>query len=336
MKAKKWMPAVAVVLLACLLPVVVRSNYVMQFLITMMLYAYLATSWNIIGGYAGQMAQGNGVYFGIGAYISTVLFMYEGVSPWVGMLIGGGFAVLLALGVGALTFRLNGTYFALSTVALLHVVRMLVISNERILGYETRGPIGLYIPWLGESLRNMQFVEKTGYFYIVLGLLVIGILVSWTVKNTRTGYYLAAINTNQEAASSLGVNVLKMKLRAYCLSAFMMAVGGTFYAQFISVVDPTRVLGYDLSVQIVLYAVIGGKGTLWGPVLAALTLAPLNDILRAAFGARVSGLALLIYGLITMLIVVFLPGGLWPFISGKAAERKRRRQSGLAKTDSRS
>lgn len=304
------------------IPLLIGNPYFLQYLINMLLFAYLATAWNIIGGYAGQMAQGNGVYFGIGAYVSTILFVYEDVSPWIGMIVGGAIAVLLALCLGLITFRLSGSYFALSTVALLHVIRLVFLSNNELFGYKTRGAQGIYLPWKGQSFLNMQFEGKTEYYYIILVMFLIAVYISWRIKNSKLGYYLAAINTNQEASSSLGINVMGMKLRASCIAAFLTALGGSFYAQFIMLVDPSRVLGYDLSVQIMLYAAIGGRGTLLGPILAAFMFAPLNDILRAAFGTTVSGLSLVIYGLALMLIIYFVPQGLWPWVVGKINNRE--------------
>ena len=304
------------------IPLLIGNPYFLQYLINMLLFAYLATAWNIIGGYAGQMAQGNGVYFGIGAYVSTILFVYEDVSPWIGMIVGGAIAVLLALCLGLITFRLSGSYFALSTVALLHVIRLVFLSNNELFGYKTRGAQGIYLPWKGQSFLNMQFEGKTEYYYIILVMFLIAVYISWCIKNSKLGYYLAAINTNQEASSSLGINVMGMKLRASCIAAFLTALGGSFYAQFIMLVDPSRVLGYDLSVQIMLYAAIGGRGTLLGPILAAFMFAPLNDILRAAFGTTVSGLSLVIYGLALMLIIYFVPQGLWPWAVSKINNRK--------------
>lgn len=315
-----WLIIAAVFSLA--LPLCLSNPYLLQFLINMLLFAYLATAWNIIGGYAGQMAQGNGVYFGIGAYVSTILFVYENVSPWIGMLVGGVIAAILALALGFLTFRLSGSYFALSTVAMLHVIRLIFLSNNELFGYKTRGAQGIYLPWRGQSFLNMQFEGKTEYYYIILGLFFIGLAVSWWIKRSKTGYCLSAINTNQEAASSLGINVMGMKLKASCISAFLTALGGSFYAQFIMMVDPSRVLGYDLSIQIMLYAAIGGRGTLAGPILAAFLFAPLNDVLRALFGTTVSGLSLVIYGLALMLVIYFIPQGLWPWFVSKIKVRK--------------
>lgn len=314
MNPKKITALVVGLALVLLVPVFVKENLTMQYIINMLIFAYFATSWNVIGGYAGQMALGNGVYIGIGAYVSTILFAYEGVSPWIGMIIGGIIAALLALLVGRLTFKLNGSYFSLATIALLSIIRLLFICNNYMLGYHTKGALGLRIPWVGRGLADMQFTEKSGYFYIILGLLVVGIAVSYFIKNSKIGYYLSAISTNPEAAGSLGVNVMGMKLIASMISAFMTAVGGTFFVQFISVVDPSRVFGFDMSMEIVLFAIIGGKGTLVGPVLAAFILAPFQDIMRGVMGVSIVGLPEIVYGMLLMLVVFFLPNGIWTAI----------------------
>lgn len=302
-------------LCAIVYPVFFRDGYVLQFGINILMYAMAAVSWNIIGGYAGQLALGNGVYFGIGAFVSAVLYVYSGISPWIGMIIAGLIAGSISLLLGAITFRLKGSYYALSTVALLFVIKMLFTSNTYILGFKTNGALGMTIPWTGESFLHMMFVNKTWYYYIILGLLVITLVVSNYVNKSKMGYYLAAINTNPDAAASLGVNVMGMKLKAGFISAFLTAVCGTFYAFVIQIVDPARVLGYDLSVQILLYAIIGGKGTLWGPLMAAVVMVPLNDLLRAQLGSSMSGLSTVIYGLALCLIVYFMPDGLWKPIS---------------------
>lgn len=287
------------------------NQYYIQFVINMLMYAYFATSWNILGGYAGQMAMGNGVYVGIGAYITVVLYLYEGLTPWIGMLIGGLISAAIAYVFGRITFRLGGTYFALSTICLLHITRLLLYSNSVVFGYNTGGAVGLYIDWTGENFWGMQFTSKTPFYFILLVMLILGAFVSWKVKTSRLGYYLSAIKTDQTAASSLGVDVMACKLKAGCLSAFMLAVGGAVFVFILAVVDPTRVLGIALSQQILLYCVVGGLGTIAGPICAAFLLSPLNDILRATLGAQYSGLALVVYGLALMLIILFLPNGIW-------------------------
>ena len=314
MNRKNIMISAAVIVLSAFVPVFVHRSLVLQYLINMMIFAYLALAWNIIGGYAGQLALGNGVYLGIGAYVAAVLYTYEGISPWVGMIVAGMIAAILALLVGGITFRLEGSYFALATVAMLHIIRITFMSNEYILGYRTKGALSFNIKWNG-GLMNMQFEERSGYYWLFLGLLVVGILISAGIKNSKMGYYLQAICTNPDASGSLGVNVMGMKLIANCISAFMVAVGGSMYAFYLSVVDPSSVLGYDMSIKILLFAIIGGRETLLGPVFAAFILAPLGNILRGLVGASVAGLAEVIYGLVLMAAINFMRKGVWPSIA---------------------
>ncbi len=315
MNFKKVIALAALALFIIIYPFTGVSNYQLQFFINAFMYAYFASAWNFIGGYAGQMAMGNGVYIGIGAYVSTVLYCTYGLSPWIGMLIGGLICGLLSLVIGSITFRLSGTYYSLSTVAFLHVTRMLITSNNTLFGFETRGAKGIYIPFNGFSFHDYMFESKIYYYFIILALLIIVLLASNYIKNSRSGYYLMAINTNQEAASSLGVDTMQMKLKAGFLAAFFTAIGGTFFVQLLAVVDPARVLGYDLSAQIMVYAIIGGRGTLFGPVISAVILSPISDFLRSAFGANIPGLNLIIYGIALMIIVYYLPKGIWPPIS---------------------
>lgn len=323
MKKKNVAIGAVIVLLGACVPLVVTKSLALQYMVNMLIFAYFALSWNIIGGYAGQLALGNGVYLGIGAYVAAVLYVYEGISPWIGMLVGGVIAAGIAFVVGRVTFRLSGTYFAMATVAVLHIIRITFISNDTILGYKTKGALSFNIKWKG-GLAAMQFAERSGYYWLFLGLLAVGILISAWIKHSKMGYYLMAINSDPDAAASLGVNVMGMKVLANCISAFMMAVGGSMYAFYLSVVDPSSVLGYDMSVNILLFAIIGGKDTLLGPVFAAFIMAPLNNILRGIVGASLPGLAEVIYGLVLMAVVYFMPKGIWPSLANwyKAKIRK--------------
>jgi branched-chain amino acid transport system permease protein len=157
---------------------------------------------------------------------------------------------------------------------------------------------------------DIQFMDKRAYYLIILVLLIIVTLVSWKIKNSKTGYYLAAINTNQNAASSLGVNVQRFKLKAMFISAFLTAIGGGFYASLIQFIDPERLLGYTLSVEIMTLAVVGGRGTLFGPIVGAFIMVPISEFLRSYLGTSLSGISNIMYGLILMSIVFFMPGGL--------------------------
>ncbi|HWQ77776.1 MAG TPA: branched-chain amino acid ABC transporter permease [Anaerovoracaceae bacterium] len=306
---KKKVSLGILVLLAIFLPIFVKQTYVIQMLIMVLLYTYWASSWNIIGGLAGQFSLGHGAYIGIGAYVSTVLWIQSGVSPWIGMMIGGLISGLVSLIIGLPTFRLRGSYFTLATIALLFAIQIFFTTESTIFGYHTGGAMGLKVPWEG-TVGAMQFMDKMWYYYLILAMLIIAVLITKWIISSKTGYYLAAINTNQEAADSLGVNITYYKMKAQFISAFLTAAGGTFYAQLVLFIDPTRIFGYDLSVQFVFLAVIGGMGSLWGPVIGALLLSPLSSLLNSYLGSQMAGLSIIVYGLVMMLIVYYMPSGI--------------------------
>lgn len=289
----------------------IQSGYILQSLIMVLLYAYWASCWNIVSGFAGSISMGHATYIGVGAYVTTILLRTYNISPWIGMLIGGLVAGIISLIIGYPCFKLRGSYFTLSTVALLHVLRLIVTSNETILGFQINGARGLDVPWEGERPMMMHFLDKHWYLYIITALLLIILAISYKITQSKTGYYLSALNTNQEAAASLGVNVTKYKLKAMFISAFFTALGGAFYSQLIIFVDPQRVFGYDLSAEIMFFSVIGGMGTVLGPVLGAILMVPINELSRANLGASLSGLSMFIYGLVFMLVVFFMPDGLY-------------------------
>lgn len=313
MPKNKKIAAVVGVLVVLMLPVLISSRYILQSIIMVALYAYWACCWNIVSGFGGSLSLGHAVYIGIGAYVTTILFKM-GLTPWLGMLIGGLLAGLLSLVIGYPCFRLKGSYFTLSTIALLHIVRLLVTSNDYVFGFQVNGAQGLQVPWKGGGFWDMQFIDKRWYLYIILGFLALILFISHWISQSKMGYYLAAINTNQEAANSLGVNVMAVKLKSIFISAFFTAIGGAFYAQLILFLDPQRILGYELSSEIMFFAVIGGVGTVWGPMIGAILLVPVNEITRIFFGTRLTGLAPLLYGVVFMLVVYFMPEGVYKYL----------------------
>lgn len=331
-KVGSWilLTVLAILIVLPLLPRQIISNYTIHILVVIMLYAYWGSAWNLLSGFAGQLSQGHAAYVGIGAYVAVLLYNDNGISPWIGMFIAGLIAGLFSLLIGYPCFKLRGSYYTLSTVALLYVLRILFSNNQSILGYKINAAIGLKISWNGENFWGMQFRSKAPYYYIILGLLVMCFLLCVYIRHAKTGYYLAAIRTNQDAASSLGVNVHGYKLRIGFVSALLTAMGGAFYAFFLCMADPPTMFNYDVSVRIMLLAVIGGRGTLLGPLLGAFILTPISEVFRAQFGSRISGLSFVIYGVITMLIVLFLPKGLVglpDIIHDKIAHSKKSRKT---------
>jgi branched-chain amino acid transport system permease protein len=274
------------------------------------MFAYLASSWNILGGFCDYFAVGNGAFVGIGGYVTVLLFKVNNISPWIGFIIAGFIAGFISLILSYPCFKLKGSYYTLANLALLFVINIIIHNTERILGYDTGSSMGLKVPWRG-GFFNMQFISKVSYYYIILGMLVLVLGLCIYIKNSKIGYYFASLVTNQEAAASLGVPVMRYKLLAQFLSAFFSAMGGGFYGMFIMFLDADRVLGYSLSVEILLFAVVGGKESVWGPVTGTFFLMPISEFLRTKLGSAVAGLPMVIYGIIFMTVVYFIPEGLY-------------------------
>jgi branched-chain amino acid transport system permease protein len=275
----------------------------MQSAIYVVIYMYWASSWNILGGYTGLFALGNGVYIGVGAYVTAVLFVYCGITPWIGMIIAGLVAGLLSVLIGYPVFKLKGMYYSLASIALMSVFELIFNNEMEIFGVYTGGPNGLRFPVTGRAL-DMQLSSKTSYYYLVLALLVIVLLFSDYIQNSKTGFYFRSIRANQDAAASLGVNVLKYKLTTFLY------------------VNAKQVFGMDLSFSMVLFCILGGANTLWGPVIGALLMVPIQQALRVAAGVELAALSSLIYGLALCLVMLFMPDGLLGAIKKLIAKRK--------------
>ncbi|MGQ9676206.1 MAG: branched-chain amino acid ABC transporter permease [Chloroflexota bacterium] len=285
----------------------VASEYLIHMAILVLLYAYLATAWNILGGYAGQHSLGHGLFLGIGGYLSTFLFIRMHLTPWVGMWIGAIAAGLVGWFIGYLCFRygIKGPYFALVTIALAEAA-VYIVSNVTEFG----GAQGLEVTWLGDNPAMMEFGSKAGYYYIILVMAALAIGLTFWFSRRRFFYHLAAIRENEDAAEALGVNTLRAKILATVLSAAMTAAGGTFYAQYFTYVGPRNVFGEGPSVQILLFAIIGGLGTVWGPAIGALVLVPIAELARSQLGGSFAGAHLLLYGAILVLVMLFMPKGI--------------------------
>lgn len=292
--------------LIALLPLVVQNAYLRNVLVLTLLYAALAQAWNILGGYCGQISLGHALYFGVGAYATSKLYVSFDVLPWFGMAAGGLLAALLAVVLGLGTFRLKGHYFSIATIVLAEM-GLLLVHNWAWLG----GASGIQWPNGADSWATLQFARnKIPYIHFALGLLAFTWLACWAIEDSRWGYWWRAVKDNPEAAESLGVTVLSSKLAAAAISGFFTAVGGGFYAAFVSYVDPDSVMQFRFSLLIVLPAVLGGIGTLWGPILGAAILIPLTEFSRSYMGGSGSGLDLMIYGGLVMAVALLKPQGL--------------------------
>jgi branched-chain amino acid transport system permease protein len=304
-----WLLAVA----AAVLVPPLCSPYVVHILVLIVFFAFLGAAWNVLGGYAGQFSFGHAAFFGIGAYTSTLLLVKGGVSPWIGLLAGGVLAAAFGCFAGSLAFRygLRGPYFALVTLAFAEMLRLIAVN-----WVDVGGPMGILIPLPqgGDSLARLQFREKLPYYYVILALLLAVLGLTRWLERSRLGYTLTAIRENEDAAEASGVDTLAAKLWAMGISSFLTAVGGTFYAQYFSFIDPTLTFGVPVSVEILLRPIVGGPGTLFGPLLGSLVLTPLSEVTRWLIRGR-PGIDVMVYGAILVVVVTFLPRGLvgaWP------------------------
>jgi branched-chain amino acid transport system permease protein len=314
-----YVPALALTLLA-IAPFVVSNYYIIDVLTVTMLFAVVSAAWNILGGYAGQFSMGHSAFFGIAAYTSTILFLDWNISPWLGMFVGFGISLIIGLSTGALFFKLNGPYFTFVTIAFAETLRILFINLTPITG----GANGLNLQLLGDAPINFQFASRTPFYLIMLLLMVSVVLFTYKIRNSRTGLRFVALREDEKAAQSLGINVLRHKLLALTASIFFVSIAGTFYAQFMLFIDPESTMSLNLSLLIALPAIIGGLGTIAGPILGSFLLRPISEVTRIFLGGSYAGLSLLIYGVILILTLLFLPNGITAKISKayKAALKK--------------
>lgn len=284
--------------------------YFLEILISVMLFGYLGAAWNILGGYAGQFSFGHAAYFGIGAYTSTLLFLRLGVTPWLGMLAGGVLAAAFGLLAGYLSFRygLRGPYFSLVTLAFAEMLRVVAVNTKAV-----GSSLGLVIPTREPAAANFVFAGKLPYYYVIFAMAVCAVWITRQLERSKLGYSLQAIRENEDAAEAAGVDALGVKLQAMALSSFLTALGGTFYAQYFAYIDPSITFGPAVSIQGLLQAIVGGAGTVLGPVLGAFVLMPVSELSRAAIRGR-AGVDVMVYGLVLILVISFLPNGLMGWV----------------------
>lgn len=300
----------------CILPIFMGSYYTHIFIL-ILFYAYLGSSWNILGGYAGQFSFGHATFLGLGAYTSTILFMKFGVSPWIGMLLGGILSMIVGIFVGFICFRygLKGPFFALATLAFAEMFRIGALNVPF-----TRKAEGILITTLkGTSFSAFQFQEKIYYYYIILAFNVLIVLVTHLIERNKLGDYLEAIKEDEDAAEALGINTLKYKVIAISISSFLTALGGTFYSQYLSYIDPDIVFGVHNSIEIFVRPILGGLGTVYGSFWGSLILGPLSEVTRGLLGGY-SGMHLMLFGAVLVVAVIFLPKGVVGFFQKKIGD----------------
>lgn len=311
----------AIFLLIGVAPFAIGSDFWLNVVIMTLYAALLGQAWNILGGYGGQFSFGHAAFFGTGAYAVAVLQVQLGVNPWVGMALGGALAAAVAAFIGFCTFRygLRGSYFALVTLAFAEVLRILSNSVDF-----TGAGVGLLIP-LARGMENFQFATRAGYFWVVWALTLAAFLTVWWIGNSRFGAQLTAVRDNEDAARALGVDAFRVKMGAIVLSGFFSGLAGVFYAQYFLYLDPAIAYGPEISVTSLLVPIIGGMGTLFGPLLGAVGVHAISEGTRTFVG-EAPGISLALYGAVLVAMVLFMPRGL----AGLLARAPRKTHAGEA------
>jgi branched-chain amino acid transport system permease protein len=303
-RARGWLAIAAVVAAGVVLSLALQERYHHRVLTLVFLWAGMGLAWNIISGYAGQISFGHQVFFGIGAYVTVLLVVKAGLTPWIGMGLAVGVAVLAALLIGLPTFRLAGIYFGLATLAYPLIFRIVMDW----LGYQE-----VAIPMIRESAAlYMQFSEPRSFDLLALAVLAATLALSHVIETSRLGYRLRAVKENEQAAEAMGVDAFRAKMAAYALSAAPAAVVGAVYTHAILfVVTPDAVFGLLVISQTLVVALVGGIGTLWGPLIGAAVMVPVSEILDSTVGDRLPGIQGVVYGAALMLIMVYAPEGIF-------------------------
>ena len=304
---KRWIVLAIVLVGACLLPLALDPRgYWIRVLTFTLLFAAMAQAWNIIGGLANQTSLGHAAFFGIGAYTSTILLLKFGLSPWIGMLVGGVFGGLAAFIIAIPTMRLQGHYFALATLAFGEVMR--VIANVWV--SLTGGPGGTSIPFSPPSFIGYSFKLLLPHTYIAIAALVVTTLIFEWIQRGAMGYRLRAIKENPSAAEVIGIDTTRVKLQAAVISGALMAMLGTLYVQVAVFFDPDTVFSAaGISIRVALIAILGGLGTAVGPILGAFFIIPLEELMNEWFSSSAAGLSQLIFGLILIIVILWRPHG---------------------------
>ncbi|WP_426958644.1 branched-chain amino acid ABC transporter permease [Muricoccus radiodurans] len=307
MNAKEVLPGLALLAVVAIMPLV-ASNVVLNFLLSSLVIALAAQGWNLLGGFAGQLSFGHAAFFGTGAYATAILQIRYGVNAWAGMAAGIALGALVGWIIGALSFRarLRGSYFALVTLAFAEVLRILANAADF-----TGGAAGLLIR-LSPGVENLQFSSRAAFLWLLTGVVAAVLLLTAWIAGNRFGARLVAVRENEDAARALGVDVLRVKLSAIALSGAITAAAGCLYAQNFLYLDANIAYGTWISVEVLIACVLGGSGTVLGPVVGALALHGVGEIAKVALGriaGPVPGVDLVVFGALLILAVAFLPRG---------------------------
>lgn len=310
----------AIFVLLLLVPVFFKSSFVLHIYTLIFFYIALTAAWNIPA-FGGQLSLGHASFFGIGAYTAAILYVKYGVSPWFGLLIAVGASLLGGVILSLPLLRLRGPFFTLASIAFAEVLRMVAIDWRSM----TNGSVGINIPFR-PGIKNMTFTSGEPFYYLFLGTAVIVVLLTYRIRNSALGFHLRAAASDDEAARALGVNTSLAQFLALMWSAGLTGLLGVLYVFYNYVMEPNTAFSMDLfSLQPALNGIIGGMGTVWGPVIGAVLMTPLGEFLRFYLSTIQQGLHYVVYGLVLILTVKFIPGGilsiLEPLINRKKEDR---------------
>ncbi|MDL2324709.1 branched-chain amino acid ABC transporter permease [Ruminococcaceae bacterium OttesenSCG-928-A16] len=328
-KATKHPIAIGFIVLCMALPLIITRGYLLRVFIEVFFFAAMGTAWNILGGFGRQTSWASPAFFCIGAYTAMLLNTNFGTSPWVSIFIGVAIAIVLAIAIGAPTLKLRGVFFSIATISCTSIIRQLIFNFASLTG----GAQGVSLKMSsGNNFWQLRFDSEVPFYYIAFIWMLIIVLITAIISKTKLGYYLRAIREDEDAAQSLGVRTHRMKLIAFIISAVLLSVTGAFYSFKIGYIDPNSVASHDLAIRIAVTAILGGMGTIWGPVLGAFICVPMLEVSNyylSNFGGGGAGFAM--YGLAMVLVVLFRPNGVISLFEGlqkRFESRKANKQTG--------
>ncbi len=313
--SKKAILICLALLILAIFPLFANSNYIISVGVFFCTFACLGSAWNIIGGYAAQISWCHAAFVAIGSYTSFILFNNYGISPWLGMLLGAFISAIVASIIGSISFKLRGPFFSLSTIGFAELVKVFLLYKKDL----TKGANGLVITFKEDNFWHLTFSSDKMYYYILLVFLIITVCVVRIIEKSRLGYYLKAIRADEDAVQSLGINSNQVKLKAFVISSVIASIVGTIYAFFLSYIDPASVGGLDLSTKIGTMAIVGGLGTIGGPIIGSFFLVILSEVTNIFLGE--SGAGMLLYGIMMIIVFIFKPEGLIGIFRKKTLHR---------------
>lgn len=317
----KPIPALGLILLG-VAPFISSHQFYLHVLTLIFIFAFVSEAWNLVSGYGGLFSLAHAAFFGVGAYATAILYVDYGITPWLGLLIGGVLGVAVSLIIGFTTFRLRQFFFVLSTLACSEAIHALFTY------WRLKVPTGLGTPIpRNPGFMNLTFDNELSYTLITYLFLFIIVLVVWVINQTRINYFLRAIKNDEDASLCMGVNVFKVKLLIFSISAFFTAVGGGFYGMYNLYIEPDIIFNVDLMIQYIVFAIVGGMATIAGPIIGTIVLLPLTVFFRGWVGGLMAPMGFFVYGILLVVVILLVPGGIMQGISslvGKITMRSAR------------